>query len=248
MRWVVDRIKLNVKSALNFREAFLISVAGMVINDLFWILVIYFLGSFSIMGFDSRSYLIAFAFSTLSYGLVGILFGGLRNISKIYTGELDAFLTKPGSAFLHVATSKTRFEDFGDLLLGVTLLLLLKPPLISILFFPFTFVLFLSFTLFSFSLHFFIYEPTNKFHSMLQFLPLTFALWPSFILPFPFSIIPYLIFPGAWMSFGLIEIARGSRAPAQLLLTTLFWTLLACFTWRKGLKRYSSGTSLGLID
>ena len=248
MLWVAEKIKLNLKSAANFREAFLISVLGMLINDLFWAFVVYFLGSFSIAGMNSRLYLTAFAFATLCYGLFGFFFGGLKDVGKIYSGELDSFFIKPGNTLLHIATSRVYFEDLGDAILGIILLILLKPSSLSLLLFPFAFFICFSFVLFSYSLHFFIYEPTGKLHRSLHFLPLTFALWPSFALPYPISLIPYFFIPGAWLSFGLVEIAQGRRNPLFLVITSLFWTALSLFLWKKGRERYSSGTSLGITE
>ncbi len=247
MRWVVEKLRLNLKSRAYFRKAFLTEMGGMIVNDIFWIFAIVLMFSHAgNIGMSTLEYLAAFGLSTLAFGLVTSVFGGLfEAYSIISEGEIEKLIIQPRNLLLNLALEGLRVDALGDILVGVFLIVFTGHRELFLIA-PVAFLLMFAFLLFSASLNFFIEDPTGRIERTLLFSMLSFAMWPSFLLPFPFKAVPYFILPGFWLSFGALNATKSTAALAEMLCVTLAWLTIALLTWKAGIKRYEAKTSVGM--
>ncbi len=245
MYWVIERMKLNLKVAAHFKKSTLIQIAGMILNDLFWVgsifLIFYNLPSF--YGMSVRDYLQAYGFFLASMGLSTTVFGGLKNgFESIVEGKMERYLTRPASPLLQLALRKIQPDSIGDFLLGITVLAVsgASPRLIALL--PFGFALYTLVWITTISAYFFINDTTQASRNAIFFGITSFSHWPSFVLPDWLKPLPYVILPGAMASFYPVKIAKGEASLIPLLLVLTLHAILALLLWKEGLKRYMPRT------
>jgi len=248
MKWLADRIILNIKSAYHFKKSFYTQVISMFLNNMIWLLLISLLFTqvSDIGGFNRTRYLVAYSYATLVYAITSISFGGVHRVWEyIVEGSLDRFMVTPKSPLLMALTARINVYALGDLTQAILILIFLKAPLRLLLFLPASFAIFLSFLVIVNSLYFFIEDITGQIHRQLWLTLLTFGMWPIMILPQPLKFFTYYIIPGGITFFYATENAyTGGWAP-QLWLLAIIFPLIAGIMWKLGLKKYTS-SNLGV--
>lgn len=248
MRWLADRIWLNLKSRYHFRRSFWMHAFLMLVNDFLWVLILslLFTGVGDIGGLSRSEYLATYSYAMLVFGTVMFPFGGVRKLwEKIADGSLDRLMLTPRSSLLNTVTSEVNISALGDLMAGTLGLLFFRPPLRLLLFLPASALVFFSFMLITNSLHFFVEDYSGKLQHHLWIFVLTGGMWPVMLLPQPLRFMAYYVFPGGTIFFYAVEQAfAGGWAPQLWLLAAIF-PLVALILWKLGLKRYTS-TGLGI--
>ncbi|GEM_PF-3064435 len=243
MRWLVDKLWLNLRSKYYFRRSFYLQAAMMFLNNLLWIAVIslLFARTGSIGGFNRAQYLVVFSYTVLVYGLVFLFFGGLRKIWQyIVEGNLDRFMVVPRNLLINVAISDTRVASIGDISQGLLFLALLGAPLRLLMFLPASFVVAFSFMVIVNSLYFFMRDFTGRVQRQLLHFLISTGMWPVVILQGPLRFFFYYVIPGGTIFFYAVQQAYSGGWAPKLWLLSMVFPVVALAVWRIGLRRYSS--------
>ena len=172
LKLAIVNIKKNFLNARELKSAFIISVIGMVLNNLsFTFLWLYFGKSVGVLyGFAPMDIFGIYAINTTSYGIIHAFFYGLFNIpSYISSGNFDKFLITPKNTLVKVVTSDISTSAFGDLVFGVICFIIylmstnigLAGILLMFLFTIFAAIIFFSFSLICMSISFYLMDGEN---------------------------------------------------------------------------------------
>ena len=173
---------LHIKTAMEYRINFFVQATFMIINNLMWLLIWFFMfGAISSLnGYGFKDAALIFAIATFAYGFARILFGRVGEIAEdIIEGKFDIFLSFPIDELFHAAISKWSFHAVGDIVTGLLLIFIIVPEhsllviLVSILG---MFVL-MSFWILMDALGFFMQRP-DKIRRTAHSLVLAFGTWP----------------------------------------------------------------------
>lgn len=120
-------IKKNVQSSAELRTSFLMNIVGMAINNTAFIFLwAYFVKSVGIIGGWTVVDIICLqGFGALSFGIVFSVARGIRNLPD-YTanGVFDRFMLSPKNLLVRVATSALGVSALGDIIFGITCLVI----------------------------------------------------------------------------------------------------------------------------
>ncbi|HIH11496.1 TPA: hypothetical protein HA241_04865 [Candidatus Woesearchaeota archaeon] len=246
-----EYLKIAVATALEYRANFVIQVLAMAFNDAF-LLVFWFLffDRFKLInGWALEELMILYALLTLAYGIAGVFFGNRSQIPKLIAeGKLDFYLNLPKEELFHILISKSSSFAVGDivfgLLLGAYVLTLSQWPLF-LLFVVISTSFVVSFGVLVGSLGFYFgnAEETAR------------TLWMGMI---SLSSNPFSIFKGGARIILLTLIPAGfvTGIPVELLKNftwswfgilvgaAVIFLLLSIIIFRRGLRRYESGSMM----
>jgi ABC-2 type transport system permease protein len=120
-------IKKNIQSSAELRTSFLMNIVGMAINNTAFIFLwAYFVKSVGIIGGWTIADIIGLqGFGALSFGIVFSVARGIRNLPD-YTanGVFDRFMLSPKNLLVRVATSALGVSALGDVIFGITCLVI----------------------------------------------------------------------------------------------------------------------------
>ena len=239
-------VQLHMKTAMEYRTNFFMQSGFMLLNDVLWILIWYFLFSTfgTVNGYDFSDALIIFGVYGFSYGIAATFFGNRNALSEIIMeGRLDFYLTLPIDELFHALIAKSSYDGVADILYAFMVVAVFAPHglLIALIAGMVAAVVFISFMVLIESLGFWIEHPKSTTKSMRNTIQ-GFGAWPLDVYPVTARAILYIIpvaFVGtvpahlvksfSWGEFGLLMLV------AALMLT------LALSVWRIGVKRYESG-------
>ncbi len=257
---VLNYLRTNLKAAMEYRGAFLISVFGMVLNNasfiLFWLLLLNRIGGeLNGYGFDQVMYLWAVVSS--GYGLSVLFFGNASRLSQlIVNGDVDVYLLQPAQLLPNILGSRMQVSGLGDLMYGVLLfaftqgagptqwLLFLVFIILGALMTTAVFVLFHSLTFFMGNAEGTAHLATEAF--------ISFSIYPGSVFKGPVRWILHSMIPVAWTAWVPAELAAGVFAGGvfwqrMLLLLVVDGLFLAAAIalFYLGLRRYESGNRIG---
>lgn len=257
LRFCISSWKANLLSLLEYRLAFLMQVAGMILNDgiylAFW--AIFFAKVKSIGGHSFRDILLIYAFITTAFGLNALLFGNARRIAgMVAEGGLDYYLSMPRPVLLHILVSRSVSSAAADVIFGLLCLAFsgwTSPGHIALfaLTVPMSMAVMLGFDIFLQSFAFWLGDIRAVALNMTQ-AALTFSFYPNHLFSSFTRVILFTVVPAAYFS----------SVPTRVLMEAdyrLLWLLFAAAVFsimasRKffyaGLKRYEGTgcfTSLG---
>ena len=115
-------IKKNIKNEKELKSAFLISIIGMCINNMAFLIIWFYFGKTvgELNGWSAMDIFGLYGFSATSFGLITALFAGMVEIpTYIATGNLDKYLLTPRNILLKISTSKISTSAIGDFLYGI---------------------------------------------------------------------------------------------------------------------------------
>jgi len=248
-----EYIKLEAKTAIEYKTNFLVQVISMFLSDIVWILFwAIFLTRFpNINGWTITDIVLLYAIVCTSFGFAGLTFGGNKYISNnIVDGKLDYFLTSPKKPLYHILISKINWYDLGDFLLGIILAFMFLPIPKLFLFFalviPATIIV-ISFGIIAESLAFYIGNAESISASLYGAL-IAFSSYPSTIFSGVTKFILLFIIPAGFISGIPVTLLNSFNWFWFILLYTfaIAILLLAIYVFYKGLKRYESGNLIGV--
>jgi ABC-2 type transport system permease protein len=250
--------RTNVRAAMANRLAFVLQVAGMMLNDTafiaVWLLFFQVVGTVNgWSGIDSFGLL---GFATASFGLAFGFCGGSPLVSRyVEDGSMDGFLLAPRSTYVRIITSKSDIAALGDLVFGSIILLIYGVVTgMSLAQIPFVVgmvvagaVITQSVSMSAQMMSFYIIDAEN----------ISFSLFKCFLSP---SLYPSGLFPSVtkFIFTFIIPATVVGGLPIEMLQTgswTLFvtiwavaigWLILSMWLFRISVRRYESGNAIGL--
>jgi ABC-2 type transport system permease protein len=238
--------KLHARTALEYRINFLVQASFMFFNNALYLFLFYVLfQSFgTINGYTFNDVALIQGIAMIAIGLAHGLFGGTARISEwVYTGKLDLFLSQPFSALTHISISRSAQDAWGDLALGLVVIIAIVPERIflALVCSVIGAVAFVAVEIAINTLVFVLARPTALVRSM-RYSAIALGSWPMDIYP---SAVRFLVY-----ALGLAFI---STVPRNIVMN-FSWTalgilfavacamlLIATWLFNAGVRRYESG-------
>lgn len=242
-------IKFNIQSTMEYRFSFLSQVIGMMLNNsaflFFWWVLFNKIGS--IGGASFKDVMNLWSVSCTGFGIAFILFGNLRNVTKmIVEGQLDSYLLQPKNCLINILCSKTNLSAWGDFFFGIVIFILFNGfslKFFMFLFFCITAALFMTAFIVSFhSLSFYV-GSLQSLTDLVTEIVITFSIYPEGIFGGAIKFIFYSVIPVAFVTYMPVSILSSFNIYKLLLIigVLILWLIIAYAAFYKGLKRYSSG-------
>lgn len=250
----VALLRTSIKASISKRGAFLIESGLMAANNLTFLSIwwIFFRRFDDIAGWRLNDMVALTVVGTLSYGLMQICFGGLKNLSRIIlSGDLDPFMTQPKNLLLHIAGSKSLSKGWGQLITGITLLIigdLYSPTNLALIAISMISgcLIFTSISIIAHSLPFWMgpVEGLSKKYCEALYL---FALYPTNIYSGLIQVIMFTLIPAGIIGYVPVELIRqfSYSLLTCLLISPFIFLYIAFLVFYSGLKRYESGNKFG---
>jgi len=255
LRFFLAVVRTNLRAAVAHRGAFWLQATLMVFNNFiffttWWI----FFARFRDIG-GWRLPELAALYGTVSgaWGISVVFFGGGRELARaIVEGDLDVYLTQPKPPLFHLLLSRSIASGWGDLFSCVVLLGLsglVNPATLPV---AITGVLagavvFVANGVLAHSLAFLLGDTSNLSRQLQEFV-ISFSVYPQTIYAGLLRVALFTILPAGFIGYLPVENLREFRpwSLAALLGGALLYALLAGWLFRRGLRRYESGSRLGV--
>lgn len=253
-RFLIESIKCNLKSAVEYKKSFFVQMILMLINNgfflIFWVVVFNINGG-SIEGITMKDILYLWSVPTATWGFANFLFGGFREINRyVVNGQLDTYFLQPKNMLLSVGVSKTEFGACGDLIYGIVLGIIacesLVEGLLMICYMFFGTILTISSFIIIRSLAFYLGEIDQIAHVYENSLFITLSTYPMNIFGDFFKFLMYTVIPVAYLVHIPIKLSYGFDIKQFLLIAivSIGSFVLANVFFNKSLKKYESGNSM----
>ncbi len=255
LRFAAALLKTSFRAAAALRGAFAMQVAFMALNNwvffTFWWLLLRRVPS--IRGFLLHDIAALYGVVAAGYGLAVVLAGGVIRLARmIDEGELDTLLTQPQPKLLYALGSHSRASGAGDVFSGLVLLAvygelpLARVPL-ALLAVALSAITFVAFGVLSFSAAFWLGRSESAAIKLWELL-LTFSLYPEPLFGGGLRVVLFTLLPAAFASFLPTRLLRAPSATDLAFAVTgaLAHALLASWVFRRGLRRYASGSRFGV--
>ena len=250
-------IKKNFKNEKELKSSFIISVIGMTINNMAFLILWYYFGKTigELNGWAPMDVFGLYGFSTTTYGIICSVFYGIFNIPNyISTGNFDKYLLTPKNILLKVSTSKISTSAFGDLLFGVVCFIIfafwskltLIQLLLSILLIIIASIIFYSFSLICMSVSFYLMDGHNVSQGLYNVF-LSNSLYHGGAFTGLLRVIFTFVVPSLLLGAIPVEIVKNISLTnlLMIILLTVFWFILAVAFFYKSLKKYESNNLFG---
>ena len=246
-----EHTKINIATSMEYRASFFIQTLTMIANDFIWLLFwwIFFNKFKAINGWEMEQILMLYAIVTLAYGLVGVFFGNRNRIGSIIAeGRLDFYLSLPKNELFHLLISKSNWFGLGDIIFGLILAaisfsiwqwpLFLLLSLVSA-----TIILSLNILFHSLAFYWGQAEETARTVNMGV---ISVATYPHAIFTGPVKLILLTLLPAGFISSVPVQILQKFNLKWFLLtiLVAVIFMTIAIVVFKKGLKRYESGSMI----
>jgi ABC-2 type transport system permease protein len=250
IRLVLGYLRHNLMSAMAYREAFLLQVAGMLLNDamllFFWWVLFNRLPT--LRGWDLAGVMTLYGIVALGFGAATVVCGNAFLIARIIaSGDLDYYLALPADPLVHLLVSRMSLPGWGDLLFGLLVFLTAAPgrwanlPLFLVLG-AIAGLILVAFSVLVGSLAFWVGSADNLATQAINAV-ITFSLYPVEIFPGVVRVLLYTLIPAAFVGSipaTLLSDFRWERL-ATLVAVAAGFTLASRWVFRRGLRRYESG-------
>lgn len=255
LRFAVALLATNLKASLALRGAFWIQVVAMAANNALYFTTwwVFFHRYDEIGGWRIADMLGLFGVVAAGFGTCIVLAGGIRDLARtIAEGELDPFMTQPKSPMLHVVGSRSIPSGWGDLasgLLFVAVSGLVQPetlPLLAVAVCVSASV-FVASGILLHSLAFWLGRVETLVRMMWEFL-LTFSLYPQALFGGVLRFVLFTLVPAGLIGFLPVGLLRDFQwgGLAAALGGAAAYAILAAWVFRCGLRRYESGSRIGV--
>lgn len=258
LKYLLLTIKYNLKSAMEYKKSFLIQTIFMIINDGFFLIfwsVVFNVNNGSINNLEMRDILYLWSIPVASWGLISFIFGGIKELNRyIINGELDSYFLQPKNMILNIATSKTDFGGFGDLLYGLVIGMFASNSILEYLEILMYIVIA---SLITFStiiivrvLAIWIGDVEQIAHIYENSLFITLSTYPYEIFGNFTRFLMFTIVPAGYVIHLPIKLIGkfDLKIFFIVILATIFYFLIARIIFYKSIKRYESGNNMSMKD
>lgn len=242
--------KYNLSAAMEYRGSFIIQVAGMFLNNIFWIYYWWIIFSKvpNIAGYSFRDTMMVWAIATSSFGFGFIVFGNASYLSSIIiNGELDSYLTQPKDTYINIMASRMSVSAWGDFIYGIVLFLItfgldIQKLLLFVLFVILGGLLITSVVATAGVLTFFIGNAGTVAETIMIFI-ITLETYPEGIYKGYVKWIIFSLLPAGFITFVPVRLLNCFDWNTLLLLFVIDAAYLVLGYWffKFGLKKYESG-------
>lgn len=249
----VAYFRLNWKSQLEYRAAFLSQAAAMFINDCIWVAfwALFFTRFQVVNGWHASDVITLWAISAGGFGLAHAFFGNALCLATIIArGELDVWLLYPRALLPHLLLGRMNASAFGDAVFGFAVyLLLVRPDLVHFTLFTVLTVtvalLFVGFSVIAGSLGFYL-GSAEALSEQWRFAMITFSTYPFGLFEGRVKWLLFTVIPAGFVSHFPMEALRHLSAISALyaLAGAVAILLISVFVFYSGLRRYESGNLL----
>lgn len=250
-------IEKNFKNEKELKSSFIISVVGMAINNIAFLILWYYFGKTvgELNGWKPMDIYGLYGFSATSYGIVESLFAGMFDIpAYIISGNFDKYLLTPKNILLKVSTSKISTSALGDLLFGVVCFIIFAfwsnltvlQIVLSILLIIVASVVFYSFSLICMSVSFYLMDGHNVSQGLYGMF-LNNSLYHGGAFTGLLRVIFTFVIPSLLLGAIPVEIVKSLSMSnfIMIILLTIFWFVLSVVFFYKSLKKYESNNLFG---
>ncbi len=250
-------IKKNFKNEKELKSSFIISVIGMAINNISFLVLWYYFGKTvgELNGWKPMDIFGLYGFNMTSFGLVVALFDGVFNIpTYITSGNFDKYLLTPKNILMKVSTSAVSTSAVGDFLFGVICFVVFAinsrltsiQILLSILLIIISSIIFYSFSLICMSISFYLMDGHNVSQGFYNIF-VSNSLYHGGSFTGVLRIIFIFVVPSLLLGAVPVEIVKSLSIPSLLmiLLLTIFWLVLSVMFFYKSLRKYESNNLFG---
>lgn len=260
LRFLAGRFWLNLKAQYEYRTSFWSQIAFMMANNAFllWFWRLFFHRFGYVRSWHLQDVYLLYAFSAIAFGLSNVFAGSAVDLAgTIADGELDYYIGLPLPTLLHASVTKVRVSAIGDVIFGVVLLFVIfngdpvKIGFSLLLSIPAA-VVFTAFTIIVSSLSFFLGESRSITFQLVHTM-VAFSTYPDTIFRGGMQWVLYLLIPAAFMSHLPVHVLRPlAEDPStwislgKLFLGCFGFVILSIGVFQFGLKRYASGSSMGI--
>ncbi len=253
--FILAYTKANIQAALEYRVAFLSQVLIMLFSDCLWLFYwwTYFHQFPLTHGWQATDIVLLWSITACAYGLSDAVFGNCRQlVPLIMNGGLDAYLGMPRNVLLHVSIAATHPAAWGDILfaLGAYLFLLHPDPFHIVLFFVLVLLgacIFTAFSIILCALAFFLGN-TEGLVMQTPAALITFCTYPMDIFHGVVRLLLFTVLPAGFISFVPMQLLHRFTWPlfGGMFAVTFLFVLAAFGLFHLGLRRYESGSLLGM--
>ncbi len=243
-------ITIAIRTSLKDRTNFVLQSGGMVVNDVFFLLLWYmfFVGFKRVGGWGVHDVALLLGLVMCVVAISGVFFGGYRDLAaSILRGEIDALLTQPRAILPRLIARESIPTAWGDLVMGLWLLATfanLGPrdiPLVLVGIASGT-VIYVGAAIVYASLAFWFAGARSFARDLTDFM-LLFSSYPGSIYSGLTRIVAYSLLPAGFIVMAPVALLRtpSLETLAVTLLAALGYGALAWLVFRIGLQRYRKG-------
>lgn len=250
-------IRKNFKNEKELKSSFIISVIGMAINNMAFLILWYYFGKTigEINGWTPLDIFGLYGFSMTSYGIVVALFGGIFNIPNyISSGNFDKYLLTPKNILVKVSTSVVSTSALGDFIFGITCFtifafcnkLTVVQMLVSSLLIILSCLIFYSFSLICMSVSFYLMDGLNVSNGLYGIF-LSNSIYHGGAFTGVLRVVFIFLVPSLLLGTIPVEIIKTSSINNLLMIicATIFWFIISVQFFYKSLKKYESNNLFG---
>ena len=243
-------IAAAIRTSLMDRTNFLLQSIGMVVNDVFFLVLWYmfFAGFRRVGSWGLADVALLLGLIMCIVWISGIFFGGYRDMAAtILRGELDALLTQPKVVLVRLLARESIATAWGDLVMGIWLLATFAalawqdvPLVLAVLLCGAT-VYIASATIYA-SLAFWFAGARSFARDLTDFM-LLFSSYPGSIYSGATKFVAYTLLPAGFVVLAPVTFLRDSSAEnfAVLLASACAYGAAAFILFSIGMRRYRQG-------
>lgn len=246
----VANVAIAIRTSLMDRTNFILNSFGMVLNDIFFLILWYmfFAGFRQVGGWGLADVALLLGLTMNVVAISGVFFGGYRDMAAtILRGEIDALLTQPKGILPRLLARESIATAWGDLVMGVWILFAFAAlswsdlPLVLLGLACGTTVYVSSAVAYA-SLAFWFAGARSFARDLTDFM-LLFSSYPGSIYTGMTKVIAYSLLPAGFVVLIPVEVLRAPswQNLAILAAATIGYAAMAALVFRLGLRRYRQG-------
>jgi ABC-2 type transport system permease protein len=241
---------IAIRTSLMDRTNFILQAGGMVVNDIFFLLLWYmfFAGFRQVGGWGLHDVALLLGLTMCIVAISGVFFGGYRDMAAtVLRGEIDALLTQPKLVLPRLLARESIATAWGDLVMGIWMLFTFAAlswrdvPLVLIGIICGTTVYVASAVIYA-SLAFWFAGARSFARDLTDFM-LLFSSYPGSIFTGVTKVVAYTFLPAGFIVLTPVAFLRAPSwaALAILVASAVGYAALAAGLFQLGMRRYRQG-------
>ncbi|HXC54694.1 MAG TPA: ABC-2 family transporter protein [Rhizomicrobium sp.] len=243
-------VAVAIRTSLMDRTNFLLQSVGMIVNDVFFLVLWYmfFAGFRRVGGWGLSDVALMLGLMMCIVGIAGVFFGGYRDMAAtILRGEIDALLTQPKGVLLRLLARESIATAWGDLAMGLWMLASFAQlswralPLVAAGIVCGATVYVASAVVYA-SLAFWFAGARSFARDLTDFM-LLFSTYPGSIYTGATKFVAFTLLPAGFVVLAPVTFLRAPslRTLATIVVAALVYAAFAAIAFHLGLRRYRQG-------